>query len=192
VADEEFVRPYHVERADPGERRKTLLRGEWQRRRGEERRPLEVQLPQEVLASHLRLVVTDYRNPSLTLTGARYTAPVRQVIFAPPPDLQAPLRLYFGNPTAEAPHYDFAATLPARPEPTPARAMLDTITRNPLYNPPPKPLTERWPWLVDLVLGLASLVLLAILVALGREAVRQHDTTRHITGNPNPSQGETA
>jgi len=42
----------------------------------------------------------------------------------------------------------------------------------------PLPLTERWPWLIYVVLGAACLVLLAILGALARAALARHDA-RH-------------
>ena len=46
---------------------------------------------------------------------------------------------------------------------------------NPIYQPTPKPWTERWPWLVYMVLGVASVVLLGILIVLGRQAMARHD-----------------
>jgi hypothetical protein len=45
------------------------------------------------------------------------------------PQLLTPLRLYFGNPKANPPHYDFAANLPERVAPPPARATLAVIDR---------------------------------------------------------------
>jgi hypothetical protein len=174
VGDEEFVRPYQLQLADEPDSRGVVAQGEWRRRRGEQPRPLEAAFG-EVMARRLRLVVTDYRNPSLNLTGVCYAAPARQVVFAPAQGQAPPLRLYFGNPQAQAPHYDFAATLPEKLDPPPARAALGAPVKNPEYRPPPKPWTERWPWLVYVVLGVTSLVLLAILAALAREAVARHD-----------------
>jgi hypothetical protein len=104
---------------------------------------------------------------------ARYAAPARQVVFPADAVAARPLRLYFGNPAAEAPRYDFAASLPPNLRPPPARAQLGDVNRNPNYTPPPRPWTERFQWLVDLVLVLAGLVLLAILAALAREALRR-------------------
>jgi hypothetical protein len=174
VADEDFVRPYQLQIVGPGEQPQTIAGGEWRRRAGGEQKPMEIQFP-EMTARQLRLVVTDYRNPALTLTGVRYTAAVSQVIFAHAPERTGPLRLYFGNPKAQAPRYDFAANLPAVVEPPPVRAALETVRENPTYQPEPKPWSERWPWLVYVVLGLASLVLLAILGMLAREAMARHD-----------------
>jgi hypothetical protein len=185
VADETFQRPFRLEQADPGEPVQVLVRGEWHRRPGEERGPLKVKLPREVMARRLRLVVTDYRNPPLTLTAARYSAPARQVVFAPA-GLAGPLRLYFGNPRAQAPHYDFAANLPVNLDPSPARVPLGALEANPAYQPPLRPWTERHPYLVDVVLGLASLVLLGILAVLGREAIRRHDAAQTVPAAPAP------
>ncbi len=123
----------------------------------------------------LRLVVTDNRNPPLDVTAVSFTAPARAVIFSPTAELTAPLRLYFGDPRAQQPQYDFAALLPARLEPPPQRVILGPLEANPTYQAPPKPLSERWPWLVYAVLGAASAVLLAILAALGRSAIARHD-----------------
>jgi hypothetical protein len=174
IAERDFVRPFRLEKADPDEPRSVIATGEWRRRAGSEAKPIEVRFP-EVRARRLRLVVTDYRNPPLNLTGVRYSAPARQVILANGPDLSPPLRLYFGNPNAEPPGYDFAANLPAVLEPPPARGTFGSIEPNPNYQPAPKPWTERWPWLVYVVLGAASLVLLGILAALAREAISRHD-----------------
>ena len=176
VADEEFTRPFRLERVEPDQPAHTLVQGEWRRKRGDPPVPLKVRLPGEATARHLRLVVTDFRNPPLTLQGVRYTAPAREVIFSPAAGSATPLRLYFGNPHAEAPHYDFAATLPARPEPPPARVTPGEVQRNPSYKAPPLALAERYPWLVDLALGGASLVLLLILATLATAAIRRHDS----------------
>jgi hypothetical protein len=174
VAGDEFVRPFEVTAWDETVRHQVLAGGEWRRRRGEEPRPLEVTFS-EILARQLRLTVTDYRNPPLAVQGVTYSAPARQVVFAPPAGQPPPLRLYFGNPDAAPPHYDFAATLPEKLDPPPLRAELGEPQNNPDYRPPPRPLTERWPWLVYVVLGAASVVLLAVLAALAREAVARHD-----------------
>jgi hypothetical protein len=119
--------------------------------------------------------VTDQRNPPLNLTGAHYSAAARRVIFRPG-DAEGALRLYFGNPTAPAPGYEFARMLPSTLDPPPAEATLGPREKNPDYRPPPKPWTERYPWAVYVVLGAASAVLLALLGLLGREAIARHGT----------------
>jgi hypothetical protein len=54
--------------------------------------------------------------------------------------------------------------------PAPDRAAIGPQTVNPAYRPEPKPWTERWPWVIYLVLGTASLLLLILLGLLAREA----------------------
>jgi hypothetical protein len=174
IADEEFVRPYRLELAESDGTQSFLTSGEWRRERSDKPRTMVITF-RETLARRLRLVVTDHRNAPLNVRSASSTAPARQVIFDPPADVVPPLRLYFGNPDAAAPHYDFAATLPPELKPTPLRGRLGELTKNPDYRPPPLPWSERWPWLVYVVLSVASLVLLVLLGLLGREAIAQHD-----------------
>jgi hypothetical protein len=174
VREDELARPFRLELADPGEPRQYLAGGEWRRRPEEPRKPLVIAFP-EAMPRRLRLVVTDFRNPPLNITAARYTAAARQVIFRPPDDAEGSLRLYFGNPRAQEPRYDFASTLPATLDPAPLRTDLGVRQANPDYRPPAKPWTERWPWLVYVVLGVASVVLLVLLGLLGREAMARHD-----------------
>ena len=112
------VRRVRVERVDNDSSHQIVATGEWRRWVGGPRQPLEIHFP-EISAGRLRLVVIDHRNPPLHLTAVRYTAVARQVVFAASADLAAPLRLYFGNPRAAPPHYDFAANMPAVLEPVP-------------------------------------------------------------------------
>jgi hypothetical protein len=179
IAEDDLARPFTLEVADPNEPTRPLTSGELRRRAGAERKPLEIQFP-EVAARRLRLVVTDFRNPPLTLRSVEHIAPAREVIFARPADLATPVRLYFGNPQAQSPHYDFAANLPGLLDPPPLRASLEAVAPNPIYQPVPKPWSERWPWLVYVVLGSASIILLIVLALLAREAVRQHDAGQRV------------
>ncbi len=123
----------------------------------------------------MRVTVTDNRNPPLQLESVSYAAAARQVVYAPQTTTE-PLKLYVGNPDAQQPGYDFARNLPEKLEPPPGRASLGTDYPNPEYSPLPLPLTERWPWLIYVVLSLASLVLVAILLSLSRTVIAQYDT----------------
>jgi hypothetical protein len=185
---DEFARPYRLELANPDEPRQVLAQGEWRRRSGSDLRPLVIRC-QEVMARRLRLMVTDSRNPPLNLTSVSVTAPARQLLF-PTSNAAWPLRLYFGNSAALAPRYDFAATLPLTPQPPPLRLSLAPRQANPDYQPPPKPWTERWPWLVYVVLGAASVVLLAILGMLAFEALARVPGCQNLvpkdSGEPRP------
>jgi hypothetical protein len=125
-------------------------------------------------------VVTDHRNRPLEVLRVRYTAPAREVVFPAKADLAGPLRLYFGNPKAQEPGYDFARTLPPDLFPAPARlaagdSAADPPRPNPVYQPEPRPLTERYPWLVYVVLTLACLSLLGVLAVLSRKTIERHD-----------------
>jgi hypothetical protein len=173
IDDEEFVRHYTLEQL-PREGQPTLIAtGELRRHRDKPAGPLEVTFP-EMQVRRLRLTVMDDRNPPLQLTAVKASAAARQIVFAPPPG-GGPLRLYSGNPKANAPNYDFAATLPALIEPPPVRVQVGEPEDNPKYVPEPKPWTERWPYLVDSVLGVASAVLLGVLGILARTAIHRHD-----------------
>ena len=187
VADPEFVRNYHIEAAglasDPDRPFQRVGEGLWRRRAGEPRAPLVAAFA-EVAASRLKLVVTDHRNPPLDLRAATFRAAARQVVFADPGPGVTGLRLYFGNPKAEPPQYDFARNLPATLDPPPTRLILAGRHENPDYRPEPKPFTERWPWLIYVILGAISLGLGLIIVSLARTAVRLHDARR-----PAPGQG---
>jgi hypothetical protein len=170
--EKEFARDYQLQQVVEEGTFQPLANGHWRREPGEAAGPLQIVLPMEVTTNQLRLVVTDGGNPPLTLTGAEYSFPAREVVFKAG-DLMGPVRLYVGNPKADAPRYDFAANLPVKLEPPPVRIKLGTapVEANPEYVPPPLPWTERYPWVVYVVLAAASLVLLAIMVALARQAL---------------------
>jgi hypothetical protein len=140
-----------------------------------------IDLNQEYRGRRLRLYVIDAGNLPLTIEEVRFTAAARQVVFAVPAGLKEPLRLYTGNPEAPAPNYEFAAGLRPRLDPAPTRLELGEGEANPVYQPPPLPWTERWPYLVDAILAGACVVLLVILVLLARHAIRRHDAAPQAT-----------
>jgi hypothetical protein len=174
----EFVRNYIIEAggsaAEPDPQFQQVGQGLWRRRAGERPAPLYADFA-EVTASRLRLVVTDYRNPPLALRSASVRMAAREVVFADRGPAVTALRLYYGNPRAEPPRYDFARNLPAALDPPPARGTLSDRKENPHYQPEPLPLTERWPWLIHVILGAISLGLALILLRLARTAIRLHD-----------------
>jgi hypothetical protein len=177
VGDTEFVRNYRVESLGPvGTVRRfnpSISNGEWSRRAGEPLAPLEAKFGEQPI-TRFRLIVTDNRNQPVTIDRAEAVGSARQIVFARS-GVQSPVRLYFGNPRAEPPNYDFARQLPARLDPAPARLTHADRQVNPDYVPPPKPLTERWPWLIYVVLSAAALVLTGLLVQLARTAIAEHD-----------------
>lgn len=182
IADSEFARDIMIEAEYPtgplGQLRFTYvaMTGEtlWQRKPGEPKKPLLATF-EEVQTRRLRLHVTDYRNPPLSIRSIKFSGPARQVVFARPSSEAGEPQLFFGNPNAELPNYDFARNLPAKLAPPPARTELKAATRNPNFVPPPQPFTERFPWLIYVVLGSVSAVLAGVIVSLSRAAIAIHD-----------------
>jgi hypothetical protein len=174
-----FRRVYHVE-AELGDGDWVwVATGEWRRDAGEKRPEtstggLRIHLNREVQTRRLRLTVIDQRNEPLNLTYAGYSAPARVLVIENKPDLKGPLRLYFGNPNAKEPGYDFAASVPDNlrvPSDPHVTMKLGAVQENPEYRPTPKPWTERWPGLIYVALGLASVALLGILGVIARQAL---------------------
>jgi len=175
VADESFSREYQLEDVDDPQNIRLLASGELTRRVGEQRQPLVITFDNEEYARKLRLLITDYSNQTLSISSIRAGAPARQLIFELKEADGQPLRLFFGNPKAAAPHYDFEKELPARlafAAPPPARSAVGAAINNPDYEPEPLPLTERIPWLIYLVLAASSIALAMILISLARTTLR--------------------
>jgi hypothetical protein len=177
IDDAEFVRQYELESRAPPESFNPfhwVSSGEWRRRRDEPLKPMEIDTG-DLLASQLRLKVQDVGNPPLAIRSVQVSAPAREVVLRWPTGAQAPLRLYFGNPRAESPQYDFARNLPTVLPAAPARLELGARQENPSYVPPPLPLTERWPWAIYVVLGAACLVLALVIASVARQAIAVAD-----------------
>jgi len=167
ITEGEFSRPYRLEAvSDTQERARTLARGYLIRHpsRDPQRRDITFD---EQFANQLRLTVTDDRNLPLTISSVVAESAARQVVFDAS-QAAGPLKLYYGNLKAPAPHYDFAASLPRELPASPRRLALGDEQRNPIFEPEPAPLTERSPWLIYAVLGVASLALFAVLWRLAR------------------------
>jgi len=175
IANPDFTRSYRVETLSADGSSYAVADGELRRRAGQPEGPLTILFNTETRSRRLRLTITDHRNSPLDLMRVTAVAPARQIVFAPPPE-GGELRLYFGNPNAPAPNYDFAASLTGKLPPL-HRSDVGHVETNPEYHEPEKPLTERWPYLVDVVLGAASAVLVVLLLMLARSAIRRHDAT---------------
>jgi hypothetical protein len=187
VVDQEFARNFRVEAGGldgSSEPFRPVADGLWRRRAGELQGPIIAEFG-EVTAARLKLIVIDQSNPPLEVTSATFTAAARELVLARPASLEGSLRLYSGNPKADPPGYDFARNLPARLDPPPERLAPGAIHDNPTYRPEPKPLTERWPWLIYVILGAICAVLGGIIVDLARAAIRLDDERRAVTvGTP--------
>jgi hypothetical protein len=169
IGDRTFSRPFQLEIVDDPATPVMLASGDLTRPQDAANAPVRIEFAEQ-FANHLKLTVTDDRNSPLALESATAHSAIRQVVFQ---SLGA-VRLYYGNPKALAPHYDFAARIPA--EATGTQATLGPQRANPVYRPEPKPLSERSPWLVYLVLTGACAALAAMLLNLAKASARQART----------------
>jgi len=177
VQDASFSRPFQLEAIDDPQNVRLIAAGELTRHLNEPAKPLAIVFDNEEHARKLRIVVTDYSNQTLSISSIEAAAPARQLVFELENPASQPLRLFFGNVKANAPHYDFEKDLPAKLS-SPNRAgpvlqsQLGTILKNPDYTPEPLPLTERVPWLIYLVLAASSIALGLILISLAKTTLR--------------------
>jgi hypothetical protein len=169
--DESFSRSFQVEAVDDPENTRLVASGELTRRIGEQRRPLLITFDNEEQARKLRLLVTDYNNQTLSISSIQAGAPARQLVFDLKEGVNPPLRLYFGNTKASAPHYDFEKSLPVKLPGEIRRSEVAALVNNPDYRPEPLPLTERIPWLIYVVLAASSVALALILISLARSTM---------------------
>ena len=172
IAEDSFSRPFQVETIDDPQYVKLLASGDLTRHSGDEKKPLAIYFNEESTVRKLRLQITDYSNPTLNITAINASAPGRQLVFELKAPATEPLRLYFGNETVSAPHYDFEKEVATRLSKEPAHSRLGEVIANPEYRPEPKPLTERVPWLIYVVLAASSIALAFVLFSLARTATR--------------------
>jgi len=168
VGERIFSRPFQLEILDDPASPVLLASGDLSR--NDEHAGASVQVDfREQFAHLLKLTVTDDRNPPLGINSVSALSAARQVIFQSP---AGTARLYYGNPKGIAPHYEVAVRIPADAGAIPNRLILGPERSNPNYRPEPKPLSERSPWLVYIVLVGACAALAAILVNLARTSAR--------------------
>ena len=173
ISDPSFNRPFQVETFDDPENPQLLASGNLSRRGGEENKPHVITFDHEEHVRQLRLQITDYSNPTLSIEAIEGGAPARELIFELRQPQSQPLRLYFGNPKIPEPHYDFENELSAKLKTPPLQSSVGESNKNPAYTPEPLPLTERVPWLIYLVLTASSVALGWILFNLARRTVRE-------------------
>jgi len=149
-----------------------LASGDLTRHSGEEKKPLTIYFNEEAVVRKLRLQITDYSNPTLNIMSIDASAPARQLVFELKDPSAQPLRLFFGNENVPAPHYDFEKEVTARLSKEPVHSSLGSVLENREYKPEPKPLTERAPWLIYVVLIVSSIALAIVLLSLARTATR--------------------
>lgn len=105
---------------------------------------------------YLRLTLFHGDNQPLKLRGVELQAVSRNVVF--PSTVAGEYKLYFGNPSARFPSYDLAMVLPESALEAAVAVTAEGREANAAYRapvPPPKPLSERNPWLLYGVLGVA-------------------------------------
>ncbi len=171
VEQTSFSRPFHLEAVDELQNLRLVASGELTRRVGEEIKPIVIMFDQEEHARKLRLVVADHSNQTLVVSSITAAAPARQLVFELKEPPASSLRLFYGNPNAEAPHYDFENELVAKLTNTPLRVGVGPATQNPSYEPEPLPFTERVSWLIYLVLAISVVALGFILWKLAHARI---------------------
>jgi len=175
--DQSFSRPFQVEVVDDPQNARVVASGELTKRVGDKYQVSTITFDNEEHARKLRLIVTDYNNPTLSITSIQASAPLRELYFELKEPAQQPLKLYFGNATADAPHYDFEKELSAKLKAPAIPVAVGSFVANPNYSPPPLPFTERLPWLIYVVLTISSVALALILFSLARATMRLEGTT---------------
>jgi hypothetical protein len=172
IADDSFSRPFQLESIDDPQFVHLLANGDLNRHSGEEKKPVVIYFNDEVVVRKLRLQITDYSNQPLSIMQINASAPARQLVFELKTPPAQPLRLFFGNENVPAPHYDFEKEVAARLSKEPIHSQLGDVLANREYKPEPKPLTERVPWLIYVVLAASSIALAFVLWNLARTATR--------------------
>ncbi len=171
IDDETFSRPFHIEAVDDTQNPRLVASGELTRRVGEEVKPIVVMFDKEEHVRQLRLVIADHSNDTLPISQIQAGAPARQLVFELKEPPATPLRMFYGNPKAEAPHYDFEKEVAAKLSNTPVRVAVGPATPNPDYKEEPLPFTERISWLIYIVLAISSAALGVILWKLARSTI---------------------
>lgn len=171
IDDESFSRPFEVESFDDPQNASLITSGTLTRHSGNDK-PLVIVFDEEERVRKLRLLITDHSNPTLNITSIQASAPARQLVFELKEPISKPLRLYFGNDMVPAPHYDFENELQSKLSSEPVHSTFGNAIANPEYQPEPRPLTERAPWLIYIVLVVSSIALALILFSLARSAMR--------------------
>ena len=188
IDDDSFTRPFQVESFDDPQNPTWIASGTLTRHSEDRDKPVVIVFDEEENVRTLRLQITDYSNPTLNITSIQASAPARQLVFELKEPVSQPLRLYFGNSNVPAPHYDFENELQSKLSSEPSHSTFGNVTANPEYRPEPRPLTERVPWLIYIVLVASSIALAFILFSLARSAMRGGGSQSGTKGTaPTPS-----
>ncbi len=128
---------------------------------------LVINYPESTLR-YLRIIIHDQDSPPLGIDGIDLWSLRRRIVFrAEPPQSYF---LYYGNPDARRPSYDIEKIFPYLETENLVDARLGTQADNPDFIEKEPPVTERFPWLLPLVIALAVTVVALILLGITRQA----------------------
>jgi hypothetical protein len=159
VSDPLFHRTVEVASSDDGKQWRSVLFGTIYRVPGEESLSLRYG---EQRQRHVRVTIHNGDDRPLQLHQI-WCETVRRVVKIPP----APAGdywLYYSNPAAPAPQYDLARILAKQDPSTEDWVQAGAQEANPIYSPPPKPFSDRYPGLLNGALAVAVLGMGAITV----------------------------
>jgi hypothetical protein len=169
-----FHRPVTVQTSSDGETWKTILTGaeiysyDTPKFTGSH---LDVVYP-ETTARYIRLIILDEDSPPVIVKGIDIWSLRRRLVFLADP--QSSYHLYYGNVQAPHPSYDIGRILPYLETGEIPEASLSIQATNVYYieksAEPDRPLTERFPWLLPVVIGIAVVVVAVILLRITRQA----------------------
>lgn len=119
---------------------------------------------------YVKLTVKNHDDQPIAFAGFEVVGNLRRVLF--PVKAGQTYRLYYNNSGARLPEYDLQSYLQYLNTESPLSAVLSSQENNPSFveeKVPEKPITERYPYLLSLVLGIAVLVLGTMVFKLLRQ-----------------------
>ena len=128
----------------------------------------------ETTARYLRILIFNEDDSPLDVQGVEVWGFQRRLVFSADPEQE--YKLYYGNSEASRPSYDFEMLFPYMDTKSILEASLSGQTESELYQPPappepkPIPLSERLPWLLPVVIGMAAAVVGLLLLGVVRRA----------------------
>ena len=133
---------------------------------------LSISFP-EITSRFIGITIYHEDNPPFDIESVGVHGIQRTLVFSADPDRS--YGLYYGNTEARSPSYDIGRVLPYLETDSLPEARLGEQAANPRFAaelPPPEPLSERLPWLLPSVVGLAAVVVAALLVGVLLQAKR--------------------
>jgi hypothetical protein len=123
---------------------------------------------QETANRYLRIIVDNQDSPPLTFAETTVVGDLARMVFLSKP--QGEYRIYYGSAGARKPLYDLDRLIPFLLTQELPQAQLGTETLNPYFKPPKPALTERYTWLLPLVVAMMAIFLLGLLLGTIRQA----------------------